>query len=170
MHIKTLLVFFVVGLASWSLRAAPVTVELTSAEGLKAMGVTCRRIELQALTTSVEIDVTVDGTRTPGKYVGAECIVLKEPLVAEKLPALDAGASAGDTVARRARSTKPDPAFLVLGREIPRAYLAFEFSIPGASGGTTTQRYLLPVSAIGEEPAEPAPEPAVPVREAPFLR
>ena len=83
---------------------------------------------------------------------------------------MDAAASAGGTVARRARSAKVNPAFLVLGREIPRAYLAFEFSVPGDSAGTITRRYLLPVSAISEAPAELAPEPANPSRDAPFLK
>jgi hypothetical protein len=163
---KILLVFLAVGLASRSLPAAPVAAEVTSAEALKAVGVTCRRIELQALTASVEIEVTVDESRAPGKYEGAECVILKEPLSVEKLPAVDAAASDGGTVARRARFAKPNPVFLVLGREIPRAYLAFEFSVQSDSAGTITRRYLLPVSAIDARPAEPTPEHAAWARDA----
>lgn len=166
MHPKTLLVAFAVSWASANLAAAPVTGEVVTAEGLKAMGVTCRRIELQALTASVEIDVTLDESRLPGRYAGAECIVLKEPLLVEKLPVLDAAAAAGGAVARRARSAKPNPAFLVLGRELPRTYLAFEFSDPGQPAGTVTHRYLVPVSAISAEQPEPAREESDPGRDA----
>ena len=169
MQMKILLMFLAVGLASRSLPAAPAAAEVTSAEALQAAGVTCRRIELQALTASVEIDVTVDESRAPGRYEGAECVVLKEGVAAEKLAAVDAAASDGGAVARRARSAKPKPVFLVLGREIPRAYLAFEFSVRSDTAGTITRRYLLPVSAIGEETSESAQAPADPARGASVL-
>lgn len=164
---KMILVMLAVCVAPRILATAPAAVEVASAEGLKAEGVTCRRVQLQALTASVEIDVTVDEDRSPGRYEGAECVVLKEPLPVEKLAALDAAASAGGTVARRARSAKPNPEFLVLGREIPRAYLAFEFSVHSESAGMITRRYLVPVSAITEGPAEPTREDADSARDAP---
>ncbi|HTX66757.1 MAG TPA: hypothetical protein VMD31_13370 [Opitutaceae bacterium] len=153
-----LLVFLAAALAAARLPAAPVPAEVVSLESLKVAGVTCRRVTLQALTSSIEIDVLVDVTRVAGKYEGAECVVLKEPVPLEKLPAADAAAAAdAGLVARRARSTKLSPAFLVLGRELSRAYLALEFSIPTDAGGAATRRFLVPVSAIGER--RPAPPP-----------
>lgn len=151
---KLIPLFLAVGLAPWIHAATPPVVEVASAEGLRAEGVTCRRVELQALTSSIEIDVTIDASRSPGVYVGAECVVRKENLPAEGLAAADTAAADGATVARRARSNKPNPVFLVLGREIPRTYLAFEFADHGNAAGAVTHRYLLPVSAIKEAPAE----------------
>jgi len=158
---KRLLLLLLLGLSSRLMAAAP---EVTTADALKEEGVTCRRVELQALTSSVEIDVTIDGSKTPGRYAGAECVVLKEPIAADKLAEADAAATAGGPVARRARSDKPSPVFLVLGRELPRAYLAFEFSVPGSGGDAAPRRYLLPVAAIGGPPAPPPapPEPDTP--------
>jgi hypothetical protein len=165
-RLKLLLAILAAGLASRTLAAAPVPAEVTSPEALKAAGVICRRIELQALTASAEIDVRVDENRFAGTYGKAECVVLKEPLAEGKLAALDAAAADGAPVARRAQSAKPSAAFLVLGREIPRAYLAIEFSVADDAGHAVAHRYLLPVSAVREAPAEPAPEPADPARSA----
>lgn len=141
------------GLASGLLPAARAAAEVTTVAGLKEEGVSIRRIELQALTASVEIDVAVDPDRTPGRYAGAECVVLKEPVAADRLVAADAAVTGGGAVARRARSQKPTAELLVLGREIPRAYLAIEFSVPRDGARPETLRFLLPVSAIDGSPA-----------------
>jgi hypothetical protein len=157
--LKLLPAFFAVCLVPRLLPAATeVATEVATVESLRADGVTCRRVQLQALTLSVEIDVLVDASRTPGRYAGAECVVLKEAVAPEKLAAADAATADGKTVARRASSTKPNPAFLVLGRELPRAYLAFQFTAPGDTTGTITHRYLLPVDGIGEAPTVQSPE------------
>ncbi len=150
---KRLLLFAAIGFVPRLLAGGP---EVVSVDGLKELGVICRRVQLQALTASVEIDLTVDERQTPGKYLGAECVVLKEPVPADKLAAADAAAAEGGAIARRARSTKANPAFLVLGRELARAYLAVEFAAAGEAGGTRARRYLLPVDAIGDAPAEPS--------------
>ena len=87
---KLFSVLLAVGLAP-RISAAPAA-EVVSVEGLRAEGVTCRRVELQALTASVQIEVAVDGSKAPGKYDGAECVVLKDLLPAEGLAAADAAA------------------------------------------------------------------------------
>ncbi|HTT55845.1 MAG TPA: hypothetical protein VMF63_01945 [Opitutaceae bacterium] len=167
---RLLLVAVTVALAARAQPAAPASAELASVESLRAAGVICRRVTLQALTASVEIDVTVDASKAPGRYEGAECVVLKEPAPVEKLPAADAAALADDRmVARRARSAKTSPAFLVLGREFARAYLAFEFAVPGDDGRIVTRRLLLPVGAVGERRV-PAPEPYDPASDGPLPR
>jgi len=159
-----------VALAARAQPAAPASAELASVESLRAAGVICRRVTLQALTASVEIDVSVDPSKAPGRYEGAECVVLKEPVPVEKLPAADAAALAdGGMIARWARSTKANPAFLVLGREFARAYLAIQFGVPADDGRIVTRRFLLPVGAVGERPV-PAPEPYDPARDGPLPR
>lgn len=139
--------------------AAPVAVEIASVESLRALGITCRWLQLQTPSASVEIDVTVDEGRAPGKYEGAECIVLKDRIPADGLVVADSASADSGAVARRNKSTKLHPVFLVLGREVPKAYLAFQFSIHGDSAGTIARRYLLSVSAVREGPAAQVPEP-----------
>jgi hypothetical protein len=50
-------------------------------------------------------------------------------------------------VVRRSESTKARSIFLVRGKEVPNAYLAFQFSVK-TDAGAQTRRYLLPVAKL----------------------
>ena len=157
-------------LASGAVAADSVTSVVTSAEELTAKGVTFRRLQLQTPSASVEIESLVASGRGLGRYDSTECVVLKNELQADRLVEADSAPGENEGVARRSKSAKERSVFLVLGKEIPRAYLAFEFSLPSDSGARDVHRYLLPVSVVKSRKSNQALEPATPTVTIPAAR
>lgn len=117
---------------------------VVSLKDLAALGIAVERMQLSTPMASVEIGALVDPDKSPGQYVLTECVVLNDEVSESKLAEVDAG-SVG--VARRSDSTKVRSIFLVRGKEVPNAYLAFEFSVR-TDASVDTRRYLLPIAKI----------------------
>lgn len=132
---------------------------VTRAE-LKAHGVVLRRVRHDTPMASMAIEVTIQPADTTGTYAGAECVVLRDPCDPKTLAEADRTVGA-EQVQRRSRTERANPSFLVLGREVPRAYLAFEFS-PEAGGASEPLRLLIPVGTLGKRRPEEEPAPAEP--------
>jgi|GEM_PF-6268548 len=111
---------------------------------LAAIGVEIYRQRLDTPGASMSFEVTVEKNSNAGQFVQAECVVLRDPEAMKDLVTTDSSADLAAKVSRRNVSEKLDSTFLVLGREVQRAYLVFEFS----NAGKSTQRYLLPVTAV----------------------
>ena len=143
-----------------SARAQADTAEsvVASAESLGANGVTIHRIQHATPLASVEIDVTLSPDGRLGHFELIECIVLKNEVPDERLKDLDAGVMDADVVARRNKSLKTHSVFLVLGKEVSRSYLAFEFSNETKSSGKQVIRYLLPAAAVKKTKPTPSLE------------
>jgi hypothetical protein len=115
-----------------------------NARELAAHGISGKRVRHQTPMASVAVEVSVDKAYGLGEFQFAECIVVADALSPEKLEKLDAEIT--ETV-RRTRAEKQRNVFLVLGKEIPGTYLAFQF-VDSAKAPPLTRRYLIPVSAI----------------------
>ncbi|HEY9155616.1 MAG TPA: hypothetical protein VIM69_10825 [Opitutaceae bacterium] len=111
---------------------------------LEGLGIHVRRKRLDTPGASLTLEIAVDDNAGAGKFVQAECVVLRDTNDMKDLATTDASADLEAKVARRNASDKTDFTFLVLGREIERTYLVFEFS----NAGKADQRYLLPVTAV----------------------
>jgi hypothetical protein len=111
---------------------------------LEGLGIHVRRKRLDTPGASLTLEITVDDNAAAGHFVQDECIVLRDTEGMKDLVTTDASADSSDKIARRNSSDKTDTTFLVLGREIERSYLVFEFS----NTGKPDQRYLLPVAAV----------------------
>lgn len=153
------LVSFCLASGLWAADGA--TAVVSSVEELRSKGVTFRRQQLQTPGASVEIESLVASGRAVGQYEFTECIVLKEGVLVDHLAELDAAPANAEAFARRSKSTHVRSVFLIRGKEIANAYIAFEFSSQTSSGAGATHRYLLPVSAIKRTkvvtPEEPEP-------------
>ncbi len=114
---------------------------------LRKLGVSVERLRHDTPLASVEIGCLVDTGKSQGVYVMTECVVLETAVEALDLAQVDAGAQAEITVKRRSESTKERSIFLVPGRDLPGAYLAFQFEV-GAPGEGRTVRYLFPASRV----------------------
>jgi hypothetical protein len=73
--------------------------------------------------------------------------VLSTVVELDKLALADAGTLDSVTVARRSDSSKERAIFLILGKDLPRSYLAFQFNSK-KEDATKTMRYLFPVSRV----------------------
>lgn len=124
--------------------AHAVTRTVVSEADLKDLGIAVERFQLSTPMASAEVGTLVDPLKAPGVYQFTECVILVHDLAEPQLKESDAGASG---VTRRSKSVKDRTVFLVLGREVPRAYVAFQFLV---RTGTTNEvrRYLLPVTRI----------------------
>ncbi len=125
---------------------------------LKAHGVVLKRVRHDTPMASMAIEVTIQPADTTGTYAGSECVVLREPCDPNTLAQVDQRV-AEEKVQRRIRTDRASPSFLVLGRELPNAYLAFEFSSE-TGGGTEPLRLLIPVGSLGKRRPEEEPPPA----------
>ena len=117
---------------------------VTSLKELASLGIAVERMQLSTPMASVEVGALVDVEKAPGQYELTECVVLEAAVSEAKLVEADTAASG---VARRNESTKARSIFLVRGKEVPNAYLAFQFTVKTAAG-TQTRRYLLPVAKL----------------------
>lgn len=125
---------------------------------LTSKGVNIRRRQHNTPSASLEIKVSVEPTSALGEFKLAECVVLKTNTPSDQLGAIDSGAGeAQQLFERRTTSTKPETAFLILGKEISRAYLAIEF-LPSSIGANAhkARRFLLPVAAVKAWKPKPA--------------
>jgi hypothetical protein len=118
--------------------------ELVTFGNLQGLGIHVYRKRLDTPGASLTLEITVDENATVGRFVRAECIVLRDREGMKDIATVDASADLDTKAARRNSSDKTDSTFLVLGREIDRAYLVFEFS----NAGKPDQRYLLPVTSV----------------------
>ena len=127
--------------------AHAVTRTIVSVRDLKGLGIAVERIQLATPMASAEVGALIDPAKAPGDYLFTECVILAHTIAAPQLAEDDAGTSG---VMRRSQSTKARTVFLVRGREVPQAYLAFQFAV--STGGTAEiHRYLLPVAQIRPE-------------------
>jgi hypothetical protein len=117
---------------------------VTSLRELSSIGIAVERMQLSTPMASVEVGALVDAEKAPGRYELTECVVLDAAVSESKLIEVDTAAVG---VARRSESTKARSIFLVRGKEVPNAYLAFQFSVR-TDAGTQTRRYLLPVAKL----------------------
>ena len=111
---------------------------------LASIGVHVRRKRLDTPGESLTLEVTNEQNTPTNRNDEAECIVLRDVEGMKDLELVDASAELSGKAARRNSSDKVDSTFLVLGREIDRSYLVFEFS----KAAKPDQRYLLPVTAV----------------------
>jgi hypothetical protein len=118
--------------------------ELVTYSDLSGLGVHVQRKRLDTPGASLTLEITIEQNARAGRFVQAECVVLRAPDGMKDLETIDASADLSEKAARRNSSDKMDSTFLVLGREIERAYLVFEFSNPG----NADERYLLPVASV----------------------
>lgn len=123
--------------------AGPVSTLAVYSE-LEAIGVNVYRVRYSTPGASMSFEAMVDPSSKAGKFVQAECVVLRDAADMTSLEIVDASPALSEKVARRNSSEKTDATFLVLGREVTRAYLVFEFS----NAGKPNQRYLLPVTSV----------------------
>jgi hypothetical protein len=128
---------------------------VTTVAKLREEGIIVRRTSLDTPGASNTIEVSTENHHvTGGTFTGAECVVLKEDVTASRLSELDAASMQEGQTTRRSQTTKAETSFIVLGKEISRAYLAFNFSLDVQSGEEHQRRYLLPVTAIKRRRAE----------------
>ena len=120
---------------------------LTSESELRKIGVLVERLQLDTPMASVEIGTLIDRAKAPHQYDHAECIVLSQAVPPDQLPQIDSGATDSVTKVRQSESTKDRSVFLVLGKEISRTYLAFQFVVH-EQDGTEMIRYLLQIDKI----------------------
>lgn len=117
---------------------------VVSLKELASLGIAVERMQLSTPMASVEVGALVDPEKGPGQYELTECVVLESEISESKLAEIDAG---GNGVARRSESAKVRSIFLIRGKEVPNAYLAFQFSA-ATDGRTQKQRYLFPLSKL----------------------
>lgn len=127
--------------------AHAVTRTIVSMTDLAGLGIAVERIQLSTPMASAEVGTLVYPLKAPGEYQFTECVILADNIATPQLAERDAGTSG---VIRRSKSTKTRTVFLVRGREVPQAYLAFQFSVSTATA-TEIHRYLLPVALIRAE-------------------
>ncbi len=120
------------------------TSTLATHTDLAAIGVQVYRTRYDTPGASMSFEVTVENSSNAGQFVQVECVVLRDEADMKDIATADASPDLIEKAARRNSSDKTDSTFLVLGREVNRAYLVFEFSNPGKPN----QRYLLPVTSV----------------------
>lgn len=134
------------GLGAVPAHAAEATVVRSVAE-LRKLGISVEHLRNDTPGASVQVGSLFAPGKALGEYVRTECVVLSAAVDADRLPLADAGALESATVVRRSESEKERSIFLVLGRDVTKSHLAFQFAV--REGGTTkTVRYLFPVSSI----------------------
>lgn len=133
---------FAIALAGVSANAESRVV--ASLKELASLGIAVERMQLSTPMASIEVGALVDPDKAPGQYELTECVVLEAEISGSKLAEADAAETA---VARRTASTKVRSIFLVRGKEVPNAYLAFQFSVR-TDGETQKHRYLFPLTKL----------------------
>lgn len=115
---------------------------------LRKLGISVERLRHDTPMASVEIGSLVEPEKSPGEYDHTECVVLSAVVDFDRFVPADSGSLESVTVVRRSESSKERSIFLVVGKDLPKSYLAFQFNV---RDGETTKpvRYLFPVSQIG---------------------
>lgn len=115
---------------------------------LRKLGIAIERLRNDTPMASVQVGSLVDIEKRAREYVHTECVVLNVAVDPAQLIEADAGSLDAVTVVRRNESTKERSVFLVLGKDLPKSYLAFQFKV--REGDTTKPvRYLFPIEPIG---------------------
>lgn len=114
---------------------------------LRKLGISVEQLRHETPGASVELGSLVEPDKAPGKYELTECVVLSSVVDIEQLVRADSGVLDEVTMTRRSGSDKQRSIFLVLGRDMPRAYLAFQFSVQEKET-TKSVRYLFPANRI----------------------
>lgn len=115
---------------------------------LRKLGISVERLRHDTPGASVEVGSLVEPEKAPGEYDHTECVVLSAVVDLDRLSLADTGSLESVTVVRRSESSKARSIFLVVGKDLPKSYLAFQFNI--REGETTKPvRYLFPISQIG---------------------
>jgi len=117
---------------------------VASLKELGSLGIAVERMQLSTPMASVEVGALVDPEKASGRYELTECVVLESAVSESQLADIDVG---GTGVSRRSKSTKVRSIFLVRGKEVPNAYLAFQFAAE-TDGRTQEQRYLFPLTKL----------------------
>lgn len=120
---------------------------VASVAELRKLGVEVERLHHDTPGASVEIGSLVGPGKTAGEYDHTECVVLSAEVDAERMVRVDSGEADAVTIARRSESSKERSIFLVLGKDLPRAYLAFQFNVREGEAMKPV-RYLFPISRI----------------------
>jgi len=123
------------------------TMVVKSVAELHKLGISVERLRHDTPMASAEIGSLVEPGKISGDYDFTECIVLSAVVEPDKLAMADAGTLDSVTVARRSDSSKERAIFLVLGKDLQRSYLAFQFNSK-KDDATKTMRYLFPVSRV----------------------
>jgi hypothetical protein len=123
------------------------TMVVKSLAELRKQGISVERLRHDTPMASAEIGSLVEPEKASGEYDFTECIVLSALVAPDSLALADAGTLDSVTVARRSDSSKERAIFLVLGKDLQRSYLAFQFNAK-KDGATKTMRYLFSVSRV----------------------
>jgi len=124
------------------------TTVVKSVAELRKLGIAVERLRHDTPMSSVEIGSLVEPEKTSGEYDHTECVVLSTVVDLDRLSLADTGSLESVTVVRRSESTKARSIFLVVGKDLTKSYLAFQFNV--REGDTTKPvRYLFPISQIG---------------------
>ena len=123
------------------------TLVVKSAAELRKLGISVERLRHDTPMASVEIGCLVEPEKASGEYDHTECVVLSAMADPDRLAIADTGAMESVSVVRRSESTKERSIFLVVGKDLPKSYLAFQFNVR-ESGTTKPVRYLFPISQI----------------------
>jgi len=124
------------------------TTVVKSVAELRKLGIAVERLRHDTPMASVEIGSLVEPEKTSGEYDHTECVVLSTVVDLDRLSLADTGSLESVTVVRRSESTKARSIFLVVGKDLTKSYLAFQFNV--REGDTTKPvRYLFPISQIG---------------------
>ena len=141
---RVVLTWFLLGLAC--LRAAAAS-QVATLDELKVEGVSIVRRSLDTPMSSVTLKVAVVAAPQSASFSRMQCVVLKAAVAVEELPDIDRLPPEDPGFARRTGTTEREATFLVLGKEVERAYLAFDFASESSSG-SPAKRLLIPVRAI----------------------
>lgn len=127
---------------------------LASIEMLNARGVQISKIMNRGVFVSADIHASVSGKAGEESFEAMEFVVYDEEISDEGLGRRDSYRSQDAT--RRERTKNREGKFTVIGKDIQRAYLVFEFLGPSSSPMSHYRRYIIPVKAVDEEEANKA--------------
>ncbi|MFT3868344.1 MAG: hypothetical protein QM715_07590 [Nibricoccus sp.] len=124
------------------------TTVVRSVAELHKLGISVERLRNDTPMASVQVGSLVEREKAPGEYDHTECVVLSATVDPAQLALADAGSLDAVTAVRRNESSKERSIFLVLGKDLPKSYLAFQFNVREGEE-TKPVRYLFPIELIG---------------------
>ena len=145
---RRLLAFLLCCLALGAAEVLAAGSRVVTRDELRARGVTLKRTRHDTPGASLAIEARIAPRETEETYVATECRVLVEAVSSDQLTSVDENRSETALFARTTRTEKRDPGLLVLGKEVERAYLVFEFRALKPAADPGARRYLLPVTTL----------------------
>ena len=124
---------------------------MTSMRELRGMGVEIRRVQHSTPGSSATLDIVIENRPSAGVFQSIELIVHPEDVTTDNLLAAATADDAPRAALRRAKSSNRRSSFIVLRKELSKAYLSVQFA---SSNAESVRTYLFPVAKIEIEEEE----------------